>query len=194
MNKPVLSRDIRARIEQIKSERNLAISEFRSAIARACKIGDWLLQIKKATDHGQWTAALGEIGIAERTARRWIEAAEVRAEQPERVSWLIENGAPMCALWREEAIQKPCDSGPYSNAAYNERKVAAANNKEGQIEFTFEFTYKPAIRGLLYSKKVEELGPETLRIIRRDLMGAQKRVEALLAEKEALPLTPDHQP
>ncbi len=185
-------RDVRKLIDEAIQERDLSLKEFTSAIKRAARVGALLTLIKKATQHGQWTEVLSEIGIKARTAEYWMEVAAEYEKDPVRVCYLIASGAPICAVWRDEGLQKPCLGAPYDP----QTRTLRLSREAAQLSFNFadQDKYPLVMRELIAAPNVEDLRESTLLKILDDLEAAKARIQSVLEKRNAITLNPDHQP
>lgn len=184
-----LHRDVRALIDTVKKEREASLREFTSAIKRACKVGANLILIKNAVDYGQWGAVLVEVGMKERNANNWMAAAREFQKDPVRVGYLIASGAPLCAIWREEGLQKNCESGKYDPKTYRDRLLRNAT----QLSFSFE-EFDGHLDALIAAPNVEELGETTRARLKKKLSAALKRIEELEQRRAAINIETEEAP
>lgn len=174
---------------EIRESHRAACDYASSAILAAIKCGRLLATYRDNVPHGEWSERLKRLGISEATASRYkriVIAADAKTKQ---VEWLIKDGAGLMDLYRAFGIVKPCPGGGYDPNDYIERKKLAYRNATGQTEFHFEDQYEPAMRGLIHSPTVEELGEATLRIIKRDLTAGLQRIDSLL-QRSHIDITP----
>lgn len=174
--------------KQIIREHDLAVSHASAAIQHALECGKLLTVYRQSLAGGEWCERLEKLGIARTTATRYCKLALDAAKNPNKVKYLLEQGASLVDLYREFALVKPVVSGGYRPEVY-QRRVA---NEQLELDFSFE-EFTPHIKSLIKARNVEELAPSTLQRIKAELVEAQKRIDAVLAEKGAINLE-NHQP
>jgi hypothetical protein len=181
-------------LSQIQTEHVGAITAATQAVRHVLNCGRLLISLKSSLP-GEWEAKLESISMPKTTAWRYMKVASDAAKNPAKVKYLLEQGASLVDLYRAFDLVKPVVSGAYSSDVYKARRGA---EDTAQLElFNYEKEFVPAIRSLIKSRDVEELKPETLRIIKRDLVTAQKRVDDLIANYGAAAMeivTEEHQP
>lgn len=176
-------------VAQIKAAHQRSIEHSRSAIQAILECGRLLKSLKLALGDGEtWVQKVAEIGIAKRTADRYIAVAAYAAKNPAKTNYLLEQGATLVDLYRAFDLVKPVVSGAYDPNTYQQRKA----NDQLELDFSYE-EFVPHLRSLTKARNVEELSPTTLQRLRAELVTAQQRIDAVLAEKGAINLE-KHQP
>lgn len=177
---------------RIREQHKLALIGAKKTVDAMIACGALLREAQAKCVHGEWRNFLASVEISDRTFRRYRDLS-IAHEAAKKKGMVLPDGVTMVDIFRSYGLVKEHEPGGYKSSNYKDRKTEALANELGQVEFNFEDGYRPVIRGLLHSNKVEELGEATLRVIHRDLLAAKKRVEALLAEKGAINLE-NHQP
>jgi len=177
-------------VKQIKAAHDAAFGFAQKSVVSVLECGRLLKLLKlELSQNEMWVNKVEEIGLAKRTADRYIAVADQAAKNPAKTKYLLEQGASLVDLYRAFDLVKPVQPGPYKPEDYQDRKKSA----QLTIDFSYE-EFTPHLKSLLKARNVEELAASTLQRLRTELIEAKERIDAVLADKSALPITPDHQP
>lgn len=178
---------VKTLLSQIQTEHVGAMTAATQAVKHALKCGKLLLALKSSVP-GEWEKHLELILMPKTTAWRYMKVASDAAKNPAKVKYLLEQGASLVDLYRALDLVKPVVSGAYSADVYQRRKAA----EQLEMDFSYE-EFTPQLRSLIKASNVEQLSPATLTRLKGELVEAQQRIDAVLAEKGAINLE-NHEP
>lgn len=174
-------------VKQIKAAHEAAYLHAQKSVASVLECGRLLKVLKVQLSIGEaWVDKVEEIGIAKRTADRYIAVAEHASRNPAKTRYLLEQGASLVDLYRAFDLVKPLQVGPYKPEDH-QRRVA-----EAQLEMPFSYEeFVPHIRALVKAKNVEELSESTRRRLLTEVEAAAARLRESLKDSSAIEITPD---
>lgn len=179
-------------VKQIKAAHDAAFLHAQKSVASVLECGRLLRVLKAQLSFAEaWVDKVEEIGIAKRTADRYIAVADCAAKQPAKVKYLLEQGASLVDLYRAFDLVKPLQVGPYKTSDY----IARKDREAAQLDLPFSYEHAlPHIRALVVAKNVEELSESTRRRLLTEVEAAAHRLRESLKDSGAIELTKDHQP